>query len=77
MKCLGDDLGPRMAQLGARLTKGLAVTTEYIAKRYGVSKATAKRDLAMLEAALPLGNTTPRGRGNVGGRVTLKLTETK
>jgi len=51
-----DTLKPlaRLLQLALRLGTGQAVTSGYIRERYGVSPATAKRDLVRLECALPV-----------------------
>lgn len=52
-----------MIALTARLKDGLPVTTAYIRREFGVSKATAKRDLQALESALPSASCTRMGHG--------------
>lgn len=44
----------RLLQLAVRLGAGRPVTSAYIRDRYGVSSATAKRDLVRLECAIPV-----------------------
>lgn len=53
-KARGEDALSRMAVLAWRLARGKTVTSSFICNRFRVSAATAKRDLARLEAALPL-----------------------
>lgn len=51
-----------MIALTARLKDGLPVTTAYIRREFGVSKATAKRDLNAL-SAVPGARLTLNGHG--------------
>lgn len=44
----------RMVALTARLFAGHRVTTRYVRRQYGVSKATAKRDVQTLRSVLPV-----------------------
>jgi DeoR/GlpR family transcriptional regulator of sugar metabolism len=48
------DTATRHMQLGARAARGEQFTTAKILREYGVSVATAKRDLVSLEYALGL-----------------------
>lgn len=48
------DQPARAARLGVMLARGERVTSAVIRKMFCVSKATAKRDLLMLEASLPV-----------------------
>ena len=50
----GDDKLTRGLLLGSMLAKGGRVTSAMIHKRFGVSIATAKRDMNMIEATLPV-----------------------
>jgi len=54
MNCKGNDSLDRMVRLTVRIMCGQPVTSRYIAQTFGVSWATAKRDLQRLEAALPV-----------------------
>ena len=56
----------RMLLLAIRLGSGGAVTLRYIMEAHGVSLATAKRDMVMLEAMLPVLNE-PVERETTGG----------
>lgn len=49
-----QDPKERMLRLAAALSAGDKVTSAYIRDRFGVSKATAKRDLYLLESVLPV-----------------------
>lgn len=50
---LNSDVRERMLKLAERLYTGGALSSAYIHRRFGVSKATAKRDLTVLEQILP------------------------
>lgn len=50
----GECLRLRMVKLAARVMQGRPVTTAYIRRIFGVSKATAKRDLESLQTYLPV-----------------------
>lgn len=47
-------LAERMARLTADLYEGRSVTAAHIMRRYGATRATAKRDMVTLEAVLPV-----------------------
>lgn len=58
----------RLVRLAVRLGAGQRVTTAYIQGAFGVSLATAKRDMVRLEGMLPVlvedgPNTHPKGGG--------------
>jgi len=63
----GDDKLTRGLLLGAMLAKGEGVTSAMIHRRFGVSRATAKRDMNVIEATLPVEAEVK------GTRVTLSL----
>ncbi len=63
-----SDVRERMLKLAARLWTGGAVSGAYIRRRFGVSVATSKRDLVVLEQTLPVVAEFRRGNG---GRVKL------
>lgn len=44
----------RLLKLAERLFTGGAVSSAYIREHFGVSRATAQRDLIVLEASLPV-----------------------
>lgn len=44
----------RLVKLTLDLVRGVAVTSAYIRKKHGVSRATAVRDLLMLECNAPV-----------------------
>lgn len=58
----------RALMLGARIATGGEVTTQYIRDRFGVSKATAKRDMFWIERVL-----APEVAQEANGKRTLKL----
>lgn len=58
----------RLLRLALRLGAGQPVTSAYICETYGVSKATAKRDLVRLECLLPVRVELERG-GNFSRKV--------
>lgn len=64
-----DQTQVRIARLVAELYAGQELSSGYIRRRFGVSKATAVRDLLTLELALPL--VVDRGLNN--GSVRQKL----
>ena len=54
-KLQGDAaLAERALNLGVMLARGERITSATIRKKFGVSKATAKRDMNLIEAALPV-----------------------
>jgi hypothetical protein len=59
-----DDQAERLIRAAWRIFHGGAVTTSWIRMRFGVSKATAKRDVARLLRVLPVDvGPVPRPRG--------------
>lgn len=59
----------RMVRLAWRIYHGGEVTTAWIRKRFGVSKATAKRDLAMLAKVLPVALVDPLAARGMAKRI--------
>lgn len=57
MRLLGEDARCRLVKLTALLCRGGVVTNAYIRKTFGVSRATAARDLKVLETYLPVSVT--------------------
>lgn len=56
----------RMLKLAMRLARGGDVTHKFITDTFDVSLATAKRDLVVIERALPLQTSwSPRAEGGV------------
>lgn len=49
----GENLKLRMVKLAAKALRGEPVTTKYVRDVFGVSRATAKRDLQTLRDYLP------------------------
>lgn len=63
----------RMILLTAALYRGTRVTTAYIKKCHGVSKATAQRDMLRLECALPSINVKREPCGTPHPRRVLRI----
>ncbi len=59
----------RMVRLAWRVYHGGDVTTAWIRKRFGVSRATAKRDLALLAKVLPVAVEPPVVRRGFARRI--------
>lgn len=51
---MSADVRRRMLDLAKRIYEGKKITTRDIREGYGVSTATAKRDMIVLEATLPV-----------------------
>lgn len=51
---LAQNTGYRLLKLARYLHQGGLLSTHYIQRRFQVSRATAKRDLVLIEAALPV-----------------------
>lgn len=72
-----QDAKTRMVALTAHLLGGATITTRYIRERFMVSKATAKRDFAVLEQMLPVETSLvmgePTGRGRIPAYLAIKL----
>lgn len=66
MNDCGADTINRMLDLAKRLYAGETITSSFIRRIYGVSWATAKRDLVRLERALPVDVAIQVHHGNAG-----------
>lgn len=67
------DVRARMLQLAALLYAGEPLTARFIHERFGVSWATAKRDLVVIEQNLPVRCRMRPGNGFIPGEKRLTL----
>ncbi len=66
------DTPTRILAAARRIYEGCELTTQWIRENCGVSRATAKRDLAVIEQGVPV-TVEWRGHGNNRERVLRKL----